>query len=183
MNIGSTSIRGVVEVESERVNDARGSFYRAFCDKELEECLGGRTIQQVNVSQTHAVGAIRGLHFQYPPMAEMKLIRCIQGRVWDVALDLRADSETFLKWYATELSEANNVMLVVPDGCAHGFQVLESNSKLLYLHTAHYSPEHEGAVRFDDPMAGVDWPLDPVDMSEKDRDVALLKEEFKGIVL
>ena len=183
MNIGSTSIRGVVEVESERVNDARGSFYRAFCDKELEECLGGRTIQQVNVSQTNAVGAIRGLHFQYPPMAEMKLVRCLNGRVWDVALDLRASSDTFLKWHAVELSDANNLMLVVPEGCAHGFQVLEAESKLLYLHTAEYSRAHEASVRCDDPLAAIAWPLSPTDISGKDRDVPLLGEDFKGIML
>ena len=183
MKIRPTSIKGVLEVETERVNDARGSFFRAFCDEELTDCLGDRRIQQVNVSQTNTAGAIRGLHFQRPPAAEMKLIRCLKGRVWDVALDLRAGSSTFLKWHAVELSEKNDMMLVVPEGYAHGFQVLDPESKLLYLHTAQYSPEDEGAIRCDDPLVGVAWPLAPTGVSEKDRAHPLLRPDFEGVVL
>ena len=161
--------------------DSRGSFMRCFCSDVMKKILKDRNVLQINQSCTTAVGAIRGLHFQYPPYAEMKMIRCIKGRVWDVAIDLRKGSKTFLKWYAQELSADNNKMMVIPEGCAHGFQVMEPESELIYLHTAFYEKSYEGGVRFDDPQISINWPLEVTEISQKDEQFELLPNEFKGI--
>ena len=171
MNISQCSIAGVWTVESSMHQDHRGAFSRLFCVEEEKAILGQRSVVQINHSLTRAAGAIRGLHFQRPPQAEMKIVRCLRGRVLDVAVDLRKDSPTFLEWTAIELTPANRLAFVIPEGCAHGFQVLEENSELLYLHTAFYSAADEGAVRFDDPKIGVDWPLPPTDLSARDLEI------------
>ncbi len=111
----------------------------------------------------------------------MKLVRCLSGRIWDVALDLRRDSPTFMRWHAEELSGANASMLVIPEGCAHGFQTLEPGCELLYLHTTAYEKSAEGAVRHDDPLAGITWPLAISEISERDRSLPLLAPDFSGI--
>lgn len=183
MKIVSTPIQGVCIVETNPFQDERGSFYRAFCDRELDSLLQGQTIRQVNHSRTEAVGAIRGMHFQHPPHAEMKLIRCLKGRVWDVAIDLRQDSPTFLQWHHQELSADNAYMMVIPQGCAHGFQVLEPGSELLYLHTAYYEPKSEGGIRYSDPKFNIPWPLKVTDVSDRDSSHPLLYENFRGIEL
>lgn len=123
------------------------------------------------------------MHFQRSPRAEMKLIRCLKGRVWDVAVDLRGGSSTFLKWHGEELSATNMKMVVIPEGCAHGFQVLEPDSELLYLHTAMYHKSAEGGVRYDDPCLAIDWPLEVVETSERDAAHPHLTEHFKGLDL
>ena len=111
----------------------------------------------------------------------MKLVRCLKGRVWDVAVDLRANSPTFLKWHAEELSPAKAGMMIIPEGFAHGFQVLEPESELLYLHTALYAPDAEGGIRFDDPMLGVKWPIAVTDLSKRDTDHPLIDSNFQGL--
>jgi len=181
MNISPTAIDGVVVVESTPIGDARGAFRRLYCERELAAVLGERRIVQVNHSLTRSVGAVRGMHFQNAPQAEMKLVRCLAGRVLDVALDLRAGSPTFMQWHAEELSAANGRMLVVPEGCAHGFQVLAPDSELLYLHTAFYTPQLEGGVRWDDPAAAIRWPLAVTDLSERDAGHPVLAPNFPGI--
>ena len=183
MKIAPTTIPGVVIVETCSLVDHRGAFVRLFCEKELASVIKHRRIMQINQSLTHAVGAIRGLHYQRPPCAEMKLVRCLKGRVWDVAVDLRAGSSSFLKWHAEELSPESARMMVIPEGCAHGFQVLEPNSELLYLHTAPYDPELEGGVRSNDPSVGITWPLAAKDISERDAAHTLLGSEYKGIAV
>ncbi len=183
MKIISTPIQGVSIVETKSFQDERGWFYRAFCDRKLDFLLEEQTIRQVNISRTEAVGAIRGMHFQYPPHAEIKLIRCLKGRVWDVAVDLRQGSSTFLQWHQAELSADNASMMVIPQGCAHGFQVLESGSELLYLHTASYEPKYEGAVRYSDPRINIPWPVTATDVSQRDASHPLLSEDFRGICL
>lgn len=183
MNIMATPIYGVYSVKTQPFQDERGSFYRAFCDRQLGELLQGEIVRQVNVSRTEIVGAIRGMHFQYPPHAEIKMVRCLQGRVWDVVLDLRKDSTTFLQWHPIELSPDNAEMLVIPKGCAHGFQVLATGSELLYLHTAYYEPSSEGGVRYNDPKIGISWPLRVTDISSRDAAHSLLSDEFEGISL
>lgn len=179
--ITATAIDGLVMVGTTSVKDFRGQFYRAFCDQELKPLLQGRSIRQVNLSQTTAVGALRGLHFQTPPAAEMKLIRCLRGRVWDVGVDLRQHSSTFLQWIGVELSPNSQQMVVIPEGCAHGFQVLEPESELLYLHTAAYSPSAERGCRYDDPRLNIDWPLDVTEISQRDLSHPRLAEDFMGI--
>jgi dTDP-4-dehydrorhamnose 3,5-epimerase len=181
MKIVPTPLAGISVVETTIRKDHRGEFARLFCERELAEAFGGRRIVQINRSMTQSLGAVRGLHYQRPPHAEMKLVRCIKGRVWDVAVDLRAGSRTFLSWHAQELSAANARMFIIPEGCAHGFQVLEEGSELLYLHTAFYEPAAEGGVAANDPALAIDWPLPIVDLSDRDRSHPPLSADFAGI--
>lgn len=181
MTIEPTSISGVVVVETTASQDSRGAFRRLYCEQALAPVIGDRRIVQINHSRTTAVGAIRGMHYQNAPSAEMKLVRCLRGRVWDVALDLRVGSPTFLQWHAEELTPDRARMLVIPEGCAHGFQVLEPDSELLYLHTAFYAPGSEGGVRWDDPAIGIAWPLPVTDLSARDASHPLLERTFSGI--
>lgn len=179
----STHIDGIFVVETTPFNDQRGTFVRYYCENELSAAIGKRHIVQINMSRTHTVGAVRGLHFQRPPHAEMKMVRCLKGKVWDVAIDLRAGSSTFLQWYAEELSPENARMMVIPEGCGHGFQVMEEDSELLYLHTALYTPEFEGGVLFDDPRLNISWPLPVTDLSERDWKHPLMTEDFTGMTV
>lgn len=183
MNITCTKIQGAVVAEQLPFQDSRGAFGRLFCENSLAEQLGSRHIVQINQSRTTSVGAVRGMHFQHPPHAEMKMVRCVKGRVWDVVLDLRANSPTFLQWHAEILSPESAKMLVIPEGCAHGFQALEADSELLYLHTAFYEPSSEGAVRFDDPLVGIAWPIAVTDLSQRDQTHTLLSNDFAGLYL
>lgn len=181
MNIRPTAIVGVAVVETVPFEDARGRFARLFCEQELAPLLGARRVVQINQSRTAQVGALRGLHYQRAPQAETKLVRCLRGRVFDVALDLRAGSPTFLHWHAEELEPGSARMLVIPEGCAHGFQALEPDSELLYLHTAPYAPEAEGGVRWNDPRAGIRWPLPVADLSARDCAHPPLAPGFAGL--
>jgi dTDP-4-dehydrorhamnose 3,5-epimerase len=181
MNVTATAIAGVQVVETERVSDERGDFARLFCAADLRGVLGDRRIVQINESRTRRAGAVRGLHFQLPPHAEMKLVRCVAGRVWDVAVDVRAGSATFLQWHAVELSAQNARMLIVPEGVAHGFQVLDAPATLLYLHTASYAPQSETGLRYDDARLAIRWPLEATDVSARDRGFPALAPDFAGI--
>lgn len=183
MKLLPTPLAGVVVVETSAFRDDRGAFSRLFCEEELAQVLGSRRIVQINHSLTDAVGAVRGLHYQRPPHAETKLVRCLRGRVWDLALDLRADSPTFLRWHAEELSADNAKMLVIPEGCAHGFQVLEAASELLYLHTAAYCPDAEAGVSPTDPAVQIGWPLPIGDLSVRDAQHPALPPKFRGIAV
>jgi dTDP-4-dehydrorhamnose 3,5-epimerase len=181
MKMLPTAMDGVFVVDTKPFIDQRGAFVRYYCENELSSVIARRRIVQINLSRTHAVGAVRGLHFQRSPHAEMKLIRCLKGKVWDVALDLRAGSPTFLQWHAEELSPENARMFVIPEGCAHGFQVMEEDSELLYLHTAFYAPESEGGALYSDPLLKITWPLPVADLSERDRNHLLMTPDFTGI--
>jgi dTDP-4-dehydrorhamnose 3,5-epimerase len=183
MNILSSPIAGVAVCEFTVFSDLRGDFTRLFCERELAPVLDGRRILQINHSLTRAQGAIRGLHYQRAPHAEMKFIRCIRGKVWDVAVDIRSGSPTFLHWHAIELSPESGRTLVIPEGCAHGFQVLEPDSEMLYFHTAMYDRASEGSIAYHDPSLAIDWPLAPTDLSERDRHYPVLSPQFQGIVL
>jgi dTDP-4-dehydrorhamnose 3,5-epimerase len=183
MKIQPTPIPDLMIAESRSFNDERGAFSRLFCQQELSKVIDHRRIVQINHSYTKAVGAIRGLHFQKKPYAEMKLVRCLKGKVWDVAVDLRSHSPFYKQWFAQELSSNNAKMMVIPEGFAHGFQVLESESELLYLHTALYSAESEDGVRYDDPEIGIVWPLPVTDISLRDANLTYINSSFTGIVL
>lgn len=178
MKVARTDLPGVMVVTGSPHTDPRGSFERLFCARELAGVLNGRRIVQINHSRTVAVGAIRGLHFQRAPHAEMKLVRCLRGRVWDVAVDLRAESPTFLHWHAEELTPNDHRMLVIPEGCAHGFQVLAPDSELFYATTAFYTPEAEGGVRHDDPALAITWPLPVTTLSPRDRSHPPIDDHF-----
>ena len=181
MEIIKTSIAGVNLVEGAPFVDTRGSFSRIYCEQELGKGIGSRRIVQINYSKTVAVGVVRGMHYQNSPHAEMKFIRCIKGSVWDVAVDLRANSSTLLKWHAGELTSENARMLVIPEGCAHGFQSLEPNSELLYLHTAFYTPEMEDGIAYNDPRLKITWPLPVTDLSARDKQFSPIPSSFSGI--
>jgi dTDP-4-dehydrorhamnose 3,5-epimerase len=183
MKVNQTAIDGLVVVETRSRSDHRGSFARLYCQDELRDVLGPRQIVQINHSRTGNVGAVRGLHYQHGPYAEMKLVRCLKGKVWDVAVDLRCGSSSFLKWHAEELSPDNGVMMVIPEGCAHGFQVLEADSELLYLHTSFYTASAEGGARPTDARLSISWPLPLQDLSDRDQNLPILTADFMGLVV
>lgn len=172
-----TSIDGLYELANQAFCDHRGAFLNAFRAQEpaFAQAWGKQTISQVNLSSTKDVGVLRGLHLQAPPHGEAKLVRCLRGRVWDVAVDLRPDSATYCHWHAVELSPERANALLIPEGCAHGFQVLEPGSELLYLHSGNWVPEADTGVRFDDPQLAIPWPLTPRGLSERDLSLPLLE--------
>jgi len=181
MKILQSPLQDAFIIEAEPYVDHRGEFVRLFCQEELKEIGHHKNIAQINHSLSRKKGAIRGMHFQYPPKAEVKIVRCLSGSVFDVIVDLRHNSATFLYWHGEVLSEVNQKMMYIPEGYAHGFQSLEDNVELLYLHTEFYSPEHEGGVRYDDPKINISWPLEITDISKKDKLHPLLPEDFRGI--
>jgi dTDP-4-dehydrorhamnose 3,5-epimerase len=183
MKIRQTALPGVVIIETTKFLDRRGSFSRLYCEDELSQVIGDRHIVQINHSSTDNIGTVRGLHYQRSPYMEMKLVRCLKGRVWDVAVDLRKDSPTFLQWHAEELSPQNTKMLVIPEGCAHGFQILEAKTELLYLHTESYMPAAEAGLRVDDPRLSISWPLPIAGLSERDSQHPAITMDFTGLLL
>lgn len=183
MNILSTPISGLFVIERSPFRDHRGAFSRLFCTDELSEILGSRQIMQINHSLTKARGVVRGMHFQYPPHSEMKFVACLRGEVFDVAVDIRHGSPTFLKWHAEVLSLDNNKTLVIPEGFAHGFQTLTPDCEMLYLHTCAYKPEAEGGLNPQDPALNIKWPLEFTEISRKDKNRAFINAEFSGVSL
>jgi dTDP-4-dehydrorhamnose 3,5-epimerase len=163
--------------------DERGYFERIFCETELARLFGGNRIVQINTSMTRVSGAVRGMHFQHPPNTEKKLVSCLRGEIFDVAVDLRQKSPTFLQWHAEVLSEKNHRALFIPEGFAHGFQTLTEDCALLYAHTAPYAPQNEGAVNAIDPRIGISWPKPVSEMSSRDKDHAFIGNDFQGIAL
>ena len=174
----SSSIHGVFELHAQPFTDDRGAFLNAFRAQEptFIHSWGERAIVQVNFSRTEAVGTIRGLHRQAEPHSEAKLVRCLRGRVWDLAVDLRADSTTYGQWHALELSPDKGNAMLIPEGCAHGFQVLEPGSELLYLHSGAWVPEAETGVRWDDPTLAIAWPLPAAGLSDRDHNLPLFAD-------
>jgi dTDP-4-dehydrorhamnose 3,5-epimerase len=172
-----TSIAGVLELEGQPFSDLRGAFLNAFRAQEptFAQAWGDRAIVQVNLSRTEAVGSVRGVHFQASPHSEAKLVRCLRGRVWDVVVDLRPGSPTWGQWHAVVLAPSAANAVLIPEGCAHGFQVLEPGSELLYLHSGAWVPEAETGVRFNDPQLNISWPLPPLGLSERDLALPLLE--------
>ena len=183
MKTKRTPLQNAFIIEPEPFTDNRGIFSRVFCRHELQNILHDKNIVQINQSLTRQKGALRGMHFQYPPKAEIKMVKCLRGSVFDVLIDLRRDSSTFLKWHGEVLSAENMKVMYIPEGFAHGFQTLEKNCELLYLHTEVYSHEHEGGVRYNDPAVNISWPLEVADISERDQAHSLLSHDFEGVVL
>ena len=179
MEFVATAIAGVFAVRHDVRADARGRFKRQYCEADFAAAGLIAHWVQVNHSVTVGRGAIRGLHYQRPPHAEAKLVSCPAGRAFDVAVDLRQGSATFLKWVAVEIDEATSVYL--PVGCAHGFQALSDEVHLIYQHSAAYAPEAEGGIRFDDPAVGIAWPLRVGEVSERDRSFPPLDDGFTGL--
>jgi dTDP-4-dehydrorhamnose 3,5-epimerase len=175
-------IPGAYRISLSPFVDDRGAFSRLFCSEEIAAIGHTAPIVQVNHSLNKEKGTVRGMHFQYPPHAEVKIIRCLRGSVFDVMVDLRPGSPTFLKWYGIELTPEAFNMIYIPEGCAHGFQTLQPDTELLYFHTAAYNKRSEGGVLHNDPMIGIDWPLPAVHLSEKDKHYPLLTPDFNGVM-
>ena len=175
-------LSGLTLIERQPTGDQRGFFERLFCSHELKNVMGDRVVVQMNRTFTAKQGAVRGLHFQYPPAAEMKLVTCLQGEIFDVAVDLREGS-SFLQWHAELLSAGNFRTLVIPEGFAHGFQALTDDCELIYLHTARYDPKEEGGLSPLDPRLAIEWPLAISELSDRDKSHPMIDESFKGLVV
>ena len=178
MKFTETSLKGAFVIELEKLGDDRGFFARYFCAREYEQHGLGHRIIQINNSLSKYRGTLRGMHYQLAPKAEDKVVRCIRGALLDVIIDLRPDSPTFKRHFKIELTAENRSMLYVPKGFAHGFMTLAEDTEALYLVTEFYSPEHERGVRWNDPQFGIDWPMTPVVISDKDRSQADFQPEI-----
>jgi dTDP-4-dehydrorhamnose 3,5-epimerase len=176
-----TTLKGVYVIDPEPVSDSRRWFARTFCKDEFKQIGHTKEWVQMNHSFTKTKGTIRGMHYQPPPHGEIKMVRCITGKVWDVVVDLRKDSETFLQWIAVELSSENKKMIYIPEGIAHGFQTLVDDCELLYHHSHSYTPGVEKGIRYNDPVVNIQWPLSLTEISERDISHSLLTNSFKGI--
>ena len=182
-DVQDTPIMGLKQIALCRLSDQRGSLMRLFCQEELLELGWNEPVAQINLSHNHHQGTVRGLHFQYPPHAEIKFVYCLHGAVWDVVVDLRQDSPTFLQWYAAVLSAENLSAFLIPKGCAHGFQTLTDDVSMLYFHSNPHAPQHEGGIHVQCPTLSLPWPMHISLLSERDRSFSSITADFNGIVL
>ncbi len=178
-----TPIHDLKIVERQQLGDNRGFIARLFCVEELAAAGWYKPIIQINQTLTQKQGSIRGLHFQNVPYAEMKIVTCLRGAIWDVAVDLRTGSPTFLEWHAEELSAANHRALLIPEGFAHGFQTLCDDCELIYLHSRAYTPEAEAGLNPKDPTLTITWPLAITELSTRDAQHPMIDHQFKGVTL
>lgn len=181
MKFHATPLLGAYTIELEKRGDDRGFFARFFCQREFAEAGLPVSIAQINNSLSAKAGTLRGMHYQLPPSAEIKVVRCIRGALFDVIIDLRPDSPTFGKWYGAELTAENRLMMLVPRGFAHGLLTLTDDTEAFYLVNASYDPEQERGIRFDDPRFNIEWPQKPVEVSPKDRSWPDFDPKFHGI--
>lgn len=179
----STEIDDLKVLRRKPIADSRGYLERMFCINDLSGVMAAESIIQINRTHTKQLGAVRGMHYQLQPYAEIKLVTCLKGRVLDVAVDLRANSPTFLKSFSIELTGNNHTTLFIPKGFAHGFQTLTADCEMLYFHTAQYSPDHERGLNALDPLLGIEWPLPVNDRSPRDLAHPMLTANFQGIDL
>ena len=178
-----TPIAGLHRIDRKLITDNRGFFSRFFCADEFKQIGLEQPIAQMNHTLTRQKGSIRGMHFHYQPHAETKIVSCIQGEVFDVAVDIRKNSPTFLQWHAELLSAENKSSLYIPAGFAHGFQALTDDCELIYLHTGFYTPDKEGALNTLDSMLAIDWPFEVAEISDRDRNHPMLDSQFEGVVV
>ena len=181
--ISTTALAGLLRVQRQAVGDARGQLARLFCADELRQAGWNAPIAQINHTTTALRGTVRGLHFQHPPHAEIKLVSCLRGEVWDVAVDLRPQSSTFLQWHGEMLSADNGRALLIPQGFAHGFQTLSDGAEMLYCHSAAYTAAAEGGLHPQDPRLALAWPLAVAGLSARDAGHAFIDDQFKGVCL
>lgn len=176
-------IQGLKLLQRKPIGDDRGYLERMFCSAELKSLIPGKSIVQINHTLTAKCGTVRGMHFQHLPHAETKIVSCLRGEVFDVAVDLRLDSPTFLHWHAEILSAANHKTLVIPEGFAHGFQTLTKDCEMLYLHTTAYQVDAEGGLNAKDLRLGIQWPLPIAEQSARDSAHPLVAEDFSGVAV
>ena len=181
--LSDTALAGLKVILRQPIGDERGYIERLFCADELAMVGWKNPIVQINHTLTQKRGTVRGLHFQKSPHAEMKLVSCLRGVVWDVGVDLRAGSPTFLKWHAEELSADNHRAMVIPEGFAHGFQTMTDDCELIYFHSAAYAADSEGAVNAVDPKLGIRWPQAITEQSTRDKAHVMLADDFQGLTL
>lgn len=180
-SIEQTDIAGIFSVTRRRLADERGFLSRLFEPEELAAAGWRGAIAQINETGTTRAGTVRGLHFQHPPHGEMKLVSCLSGRIFDVAVDLRRGSPTYLRSVALELSQENGRALLIPEGCAHGFQALTDDVRMLYLHSAPYAAAFEGGFDALDPALAIAWPLPVANRSPRDEALARVTADFEGL--
>lgn len=183
MRFTESPLKGAFTIQPEPREDERGFFTRTYCRNEFEEIGHSREFVQFNHSMTLKRGTLRGLHYQLPPASEIKLIRCVSGEVFDVIIDIREGSPTFLVHFGVILSAENMTMIYVPEGFAHGFQTLADRTHMIYHHTAFYEPGHERGLHYSDPALGIKWPLEPLHISDKDREHPFINNHFTGITI
>jgi len=179
--IADLPLPGLKCIERQQVGDARGYLTRLFCADELRAAGWTRPLAQINHSCTAKKGTVRGLHFQHPPHAEMKLVSCIRGEVFDIAVDIRRGSRTFLRWHGERLSASNNLALLIPEGFAHGFQALSDDAELIYCQSAPYNAAAEDGLDPQDPKLGIHWPLSIAELSARDARHPRLDGSFAGV--
>lgn len=178
-----TSIAGLRLIDRQVRSDQRGFLTRLFCAEDLAGAGWTKPIAQLNYTFTSAQGAVRGFHYQTAPFAEMKLVTCIRGEVWDVAIDLRCGSPTFLQWHAEVLSASNYRAMLIPEGFAHGFQVLSAGAELIYCHSAPYNPAAEAGINPLDASISIAWPQPITELSDRDAGHPHLTSTFAGLYL
>lgn len=176
-----TPLAGVCIVERKPKKDSRGFLERLFCDQQFSKLTQGKQIKQINRTITNREGSVRGLHYQHVPYAETKIVLCLKGKVWDVAVDLRYGSPTFLRYHAQVLSEDNHLSYLIPEGVAHGFQTLAPDCEMLYFHTAEYNSDFDAAVNVFDPRVAIKWPRPISELSVRDASHPMLTDSFSGI--
>jgi dTDP-4-dehydrorhamnose 3,5-epimerase len=181
VDITDLSMEGLKLVKRHRLGDSRGYLSRMFCADALVAAGWTKPIVQINQTKTSRCGTVRGMHYQCPPHAEMKLVSCIRGEVWDVAVDLRTGSKTFLHWHAERLSADNQCAMLIPEGFAHGFQSLTDDAELIYLHTSAYNAMAETGLSATDPRLAIEWPLKFTELSLRDAQHPVLNGEFIGV--
>ena len=179
----STPLAGLTVIQRKPIEDDRGFLCRFYCAEDFREAGLWKPIAQINHTFTRKKGAVRGLHFQSPPHTEAKVVSCLKGEIYDVAVDIRHGSPTFLCWYAEVLSADNTKSLLIPEGFAHGFQTLTEECELIYLHTASYEPYAEGGLNVRDPRFAIAWPLNIAELSNRDLSYACVGDQFEGIRL
>lgn len=182
-DIKSTPLTGLKVLTRKPVGDSRGWFERMFCMDELQDILGSRNLVQVNRTLTQKKGSVRGMHFQHAPSAEMKFVSCLRGEVFDVAVDLRPGSATFLQWHAELLNGATLKTLAIPEGFAHGFQTLTDDCEMFYLHTAAHDTAAEGGLNPKDPSLAIHWPLPIAELSARDAGHPRIAGDYSGVRL
>lgn len=182
-NVTDLPLTGLKKVERQLHGDERGFLSRVFCAAELTNCGWHGPIAQINHTFTAKKGTVRGLHFQYAPFSEIKLVSCLKGQIWDVVVDLRADSPTFLKWHGETLSNDNQSALLIPEGFAHGFQTLCDDVELIYCHSAPYEPKAEAGINILESRLAINWPLPISECSARDQAFPRLDAEYSGVSL